>query len=171
LEYNSAYEPTLELANSVRTLFQSLTEVPAKHDFFYGKLWLSDIMSPIPFMQSAYLELSNDNIYELSSTGYTTYLVYGNDSTSGEGTTLIADIYLNFGLPGIVILMFLFGLLIKKANIELLVHNNYHWIIIAAILASFSIYFGRSSYLIILRPIVWSYFIVFLFVKKYRIKI
>lgn len=170
MDYNSAYEPTLELANSVRTLFQSLTTVPVEHDFFYGKLWLSDLMSPIPFMQAVYLGLTDDNIFELSSTGYITYLVYGNDSTSGEGTTLIADIYLNLGLPGIIILMFLFGLLIKKANIELIVHNNYRWIIIACILASFSIYFGRSSYLIILRPIVWSYFIVFLFVKKYRMK-
>lgn len=170
LEFDSGYSPTLQLAGSIRTLFHALANVPERSDFFYGRLWLGGIMSPFPFLQSTYLDLTNSESYELSSSGYITYLVYGRNPPSGEGTSLIADIYLNFGLPGILVMMFIFGMVIKKVNYLAFLENNYRWVIIAAIIASVCFFFGRASLFIVLRPILWSFVISFLFVKVYKFR-
>lgn len=168
--FTSGYDITLELATSVRTLYAAVSEVPQKHDFFYGKLWTSNLLSPFPFAQSVYLDLTNDVSYELGSAGYITYLSYGPDPSMGAGTSLIADIYLNFGVVGIIFFMFLLGLTFKKANNSLKSADTMKWILVAAILASFSIYFGRGSLLLVARPIIWSFFLLYIFGKLNTIK-
>lgn len=170
-EYSSAYDNTVELANSVRTLYRATSEVPQRHGFFFGKLWISNILAPIPFSQTLYLSLTNDVKHELSSSGYITYLTFGPNAKSGEGTSLIADIYLNFGFPGVIILMFAMGLFFKKADVSLHSLDSIKWIIIAAILASFSISFGRGSFLVIIRPIIWSLLLMSFLVKTKKVKL
>ncbi len=167
-EYSSGYDTTLELANSVRTLYKTLTVVPENQEFFYGSLWAGDLLAPLPFSQSLYLNLTGIPGYKISSTGYITYLTFGKNPSSGEGTTLIADIYLNFALFGVIIFMFLLGIFFKKTSNELVLQNNFKWLIVAAIMASFSLYFSRSGLFIMLRPIIWSIILAFLFVKKYK---
>ncbi|CAM4054951.1 O-antigen polysaccharide polymerase Wzy [Gillisia hiemivivida] len=168
LEISSGYDITLNLANSVRVVYKSVSEIPKNHDFFYGKLWLGGFLSPIPFAQSIYLDLTQDNPYELSSAEYITYLQYGKNPTSGEGTSVIADIYLNFGVGGVFFFMFLFGILTKKADNSLKYPDNINWILMAVIIASFSFYLGRGSIVMMLRPLIWSLAITLLFVKKKR---
>lgn len=163
--FTSGYDITLELATSVRTLYAAVSEVPQKHDFFYGKLWLSNILAPFPFAQSLYLDVTNDIGYELGSATYITYLSYGPNPTSGAGTSLIADIYLNFSVVGVLFFMFLLGLVFKKSSNSLNSYDNIQWIIISAVLASFSIYFGRASLLMIARPVIWSLILMSLFIK------
>lgn len=164
-QYTSGYDNTLELANSVRTLYMAVSEVPERHDFFYGRLWTGNLLSPFPFTQSLYLDLTKTKTYELGSAVYITYLTFGNNPSSGEGTSLIADIYLNFGSLGVVFFMFLLGIFFKKADNNLHCLENIHWVIVAAILASFSVYFGRASLFLILRPIIWSFIIMSIFIK------
>lgn len=164
-EFTSIYDFTLELANSVRTLYTSVSNVPSNHDYFYGKLWLTQFLAVIPFLQSFIVDLFQIPSYELGSAGYITYLTFGVGSVSGEGTSLIADIYLNFGPFGVFLFMLLFGLFIKKINNELQ-SNNYYWIVSAAVIAGFSIYFSRSTLFVFIRPVTWSLLLIFFFVKR-----
>lgn len=169
-ELESPYETTLVLANSIRTLFYSLEEVPEKSDFFYGKLWLGGIMSPIPFLQSTYLHLTGEEGKDISSTNFITYIVYGDNPTSGEGATLIADIYLNFGPPGVLIVMFIVGLLIKKVNSELLLQSHYKWIVISILIGAGALSWSRGTFLQFLRSIIWGLIIIKIFVRKRKIQ-
>jgi len=165
-DITSGYDVTLELANSVRTLYKALSEVPEHHNYFYGKLWMSKLLATVPFAQNIYLELTGDIPYELGSAGYITYLTFGLNPTSGEGTTIVADIFLNFGLPGVMFFLFLLGMFFKKLQNELITQNNYYWIIAGTVLASVALYMGRGSLFDGLRPILWALVLPVFLIKK-----
>lgn len=167
-EMTSGYDITLELADSVRTLYSSLSAVPQYHDYFYGKLWLDKILSIVPFAQNIYLQLSEDVAYEIGSSAYITYLKFGLNPTSGEGTSLVADIFLNFGLVGVLFCLFLLGIFFKKVENELKLQQNYYWMVIAALLASMAFYMGRGSLLDPFRMIIWGLGLSYFFVKRRR---
>tara|TARA_R110002051_G_scaffold31371_2_gene71522 strand:+ start:4271 stop:5635 length:1365 start_codon:yes stop_codon:yes gene_type:complete len=168
-EVSSGYDTTLELANSVRTVNATVAEVPVKHDYFYGALWVTQLLSPIPFAQSIYMEIMDLEWYEVDSSGYITYLVLGKYPTWGLGTSLIADIYVNFGLIGIIFFMFLLGIFIKRLSIELQNPSNYKWFIMAITVGGVSFYYSRSNYLMSFRDIIWGFLFFKLMVKTRKI--
>ena len=167
--FKSNYDATMELANSSRTLYNSLANVPKEHDYFLGKLWLSKFLSVIPLFQKVYLELTGDKAYELGSASYITYLRFGLHPPSGEGTSLVADIYLNFGLIGVIFFMLLLGLFMKKLQNELNIQTNFYWIVAATLFASYVFYMGRSNLFVSLRPMLWGVFLSMLFVKYKKV--
>ncbi len=168
-EFTSNYDATIELANSVNTLYSVLSNVPEHHDYFLGKIWLGKFFAVIPFSQNIYLQLSDDKFYELGSANYITFLRHGLNPPYGEGSSLVADIYLNFGLIGVIFLMFILGLFFKKLQNELDQQTSYYWIITAAFLASVAFYMGRGGLFDMLRPILWGLVLATLFVKNKEI--
>ena len=169
IEFQSNYDATMELANSVRTLYNGLSNVPEQHDYFLGKLWIKNFLALIPLSQNVYFQLTDDKPYEFGSAAYITYIRFGTKSPSGEGTSLIADIYLNFGLIGVIFFMFLLGLFIKKLQNELNTQQSFYWIISAGIFASVAFYMGRGSLFDGLRPVLWGLILVILFTKRKKI--
>jgi oligosaccharide repeat unit polymerase len=165
-EFTSNYDATIELANSARTLYIALYDVPDHHNYFWGKLWLGKLLTVFPLAQSQYLKFTNDKPYELGSGKYITYLRFGLYPPSGEGTSLIADIYLNFGLMGVIFFMLLLGLVFKKGQNELQLQRSFYWIIFAALLASGALYMGRGGLFGGLRTIVWGLILAMVFVKR-----
>lgn len=163
VELRSVYDPTLELAGSARTLYAALESVPERHEYFLGKLWLGNLIGVVPLLQAFYLELTGDEAYELGSSQYITYLRYGSRPPSGEGTSLIADIFLNFGLVGVVLFMFTLGLFIKKLQNELNTQKSYYWIVSAGIFSSVVFYMGRGGLFDGVRPVLWGLLLVMFF--------
>lgn len=163
-----AYDATLELANSIRTLNTAVDHIPRESDYFYGTLWAGNILSTIPFAQSQFLKLTGLDAYKLGSANYITYLVYGKDSPSGEGTSLIADIYLNFGWFGVMVLMFFFGMLIKRLSIEIRYPTNINWFIAGAVIAGFTLYYARTGLFMPMRNVVWGILVFNLLVKPLK---
>jgi len=169
IEITSGYDLTLELAKSSRALYKSLANVPQYHDFFFGKMWISGFLSVVPLSQNIYFQLTDNVMHEVGSSKYITYLMRGKHSTYGEGTTIIADIYLNFGLFGVIFFMFLLGVFFKKVVNELNLQQNYYWIVPAIVLASLAFYMGRAAMPLVFRPIVWGLFLTMLFVKRKKL--
>lgn len=167
-EFTSGYDVTLELANSVRTLYMSLSNVPSNTGFFYGQLWLGDILSPLPFAQSLLLSVSNIKAHELGSAGYITYLTFGSNPQSGEGTSLIGDIYLNFGSLGVVFFMFLFGMLLKKITNASFQCLDMKWVIGFGVMASLCFYISRSGLFVPTRSMVWALAFFVFFVTRMK---
>lgn len=161
----NAYDVTLELANSIRTLNIAVDHIPREGNYFYGILWTGDILATIPFAQSIFLTTTDFDTHQLGSANYITYLVYGKNPPSGEGTSLIADIYLNFGWLGVMFLMFLFGMLIKRLAIEIMYPTNIIWFIAGAAIAGFTFYYGRAGLFLPMRNVVWGILIFTLMVK------
>jgi len=169
LELNSYYDMTEELAGSARTLYLAVSYVPQYEDYFYGKLWLANFLSIFPLSQNIYLQLSNDKIYNLASTKYITYLRSGENATTGAGTSLIADIYLNFGLYGVVFFMFFLGIFLKNLQNKMNTKESIYWILIAGLCASSAFAMGRVSLFDPARIVVWGLIIFIFLVKTKRI--
>src|SRR5690625_869161 len=100
---------TDELATSVRIQYRALDVVPEKHPYLYGLTFLTVGIGIIPFGASAFLDLFEIPKIYSGSSNFFTFLGQGHYPTYGEGSEILADIYINFGLYGTFLVMFFFG--------------------------------------------------------------
>ena len=168
-KFKSFYSITSELAESSSDLLIALYEIPNKHDYFYGKTMLGDILGTIPFAQTIYLNISKDKEYEINSSDYLTFCAFGKNPHTGLGATIIADIYINFGIYGVIFLMFLYGVFINFLQNKLDSQNDIFWIIVAVFVGSTIFYQSRATLLMPAREILYTLFI-FAFFKIHRKK-
>lgn len=165
LEVDAPYVLTVELANSSICLYSSVAEVSRREQFFYGSLWRSDLMAQVPFLQHLYARFYGWDDKEMSSAGYITYVTYGEGSVTGTGSSIIADLYLNWGPVGVMICMFGLGCLYRRVDIGLNKGEGVLWIVAAAGLGAAAFYSARATFWVFLRPILWSSALVYFFVN------
>ena len=90
-----------------------LIDYADKHGPTGGSNMLMHILSIVPFLQSFTAAIIDTSILQpASSTLYTDAYNTG----TGLGTNLIGDIYYTFHFIGVLILMFIYGLFLKKCN-------------------------------------------------------
>ena len=101
---------TIELALSIRTLNHALANVPSLYPFGCGIFQMNHLYSIIPGLskQMNRLLFDGDKIYDGTS-NFITYLIQGRDPSYGDGTSVVADLYLDFGIVGVVGGLILFG--------------------------------------------------------------
>lgn len=156
---------TMELAGSYNTFVYTVANVPSKRDYFYGKMQLRELVISVPFLYRFVPWAFSDISHENSSTDYCTFLIQGYNRTYGNGSSLLADIYLDFGLYGIIFVMFLIGLLLYKLDFELYYGGNLSWILLGIVIFSFSLYVSRATLSMPLYYFFPSFLILYL--KKY----
>lgn len=139
------YEITENLTGSNSALVAAVFIVERDHTRG-GSLLLETLMSLVPFRSESRFSASPTLEHGGGSSGLVTDLILGETSSAGMGTTAIGDIYLDFGLPGVVLGFLGLGFFIRK--IELLAENVYSYPVITLylILASLSIYWARSNF-------------------------
>jgi hypothetical protein len=110
---------TLELAASFRTINVAVAEIPESQDFFYGEFFVKNIFSVIPGLSQVFINLffPDNPSYRDTSAAYITYLIQGQNPRYGDGTSCISDIYMDFGLTGILFFFILFGGFIRKMEV------------------------------------------------------
>lgn len=123
-----------------------------------GSNMILQFLSIIPLLQSIILFFfSKDTFAPNSSKFFTDSFM---DSTQGGlGTALIGDIYYTFGLIGIIILMFLIGLLVNKLSRA---HNSPYAMSLLIVLSGNALFAPRVEYCYILRSL--SFIIIFLYI-------
>lgn len=169
LEMKSPYILTVELANSSICLYSSVAEINTREAYFYGSLWRSDLMAQVPFIKHIYARFFGWDDKKMSSSNYITYITYGEGSVSGTGSSIIADVYLNWGAIGVMVWMFGLGALYKRVYIGASRGESLIWIIVAAGLGSAAFYSARATFWVFLRPALWSSVMVYYLVKpKYE---
>jgi len=97
-----------KLAGSVRTLNQAVSVIPSQDYYFLGKLKVSELISIIPLTG----KLLPYNLQYFSSSQYLTWSIQKH-FRSGTGSTIVADIYVDFGYPFVVIILLLLGIFSK----------------------------------------------------------
>ena len=105
---------------------------------------LSDLTTAIPFGSRYFLELTMLPQMYWSSTYFFTITGQGIYYSYGEGSEVIGDIYINFGLLGVVVLMFLFGYFITSLSYKVFCHRNMNAIVLFSLLITASLYLNRS---------------------------
>lgn len=135
-----------------------LIDYTDKYGITGGSNMILQTLSIIPFFQSIILSfVSKDNFAPNSSKFFTESFM---DSTQGGlGTALIGDIYYSFGIVGVIILMFLIGLLVNKLSRA---HNSPYAIALLIMFSGNALFAPRVEYCYILRSL--SYTIIFLYI-------
>lgn len=136
--------------------------------FNYGKTWLGSVCSVFPFMQGLVMKTFNIPPEDFSTTELTTYLEFGqdNDKAFGLGTNVIGDIYICFGIIGVMLFMFLGGRFVQTMYVGSLNENIYNALIYCC-LFTLSVYYTRAVYLSPLRTIAWTYLLLHINLIKY----
>jgi len=126
-----------------------------RNGFTYGRTMLLGVVGLVPFLPSFFL---GDDVREFSAGMLLTDITLEETNRLveiGLGSTIIADIYLSFGLFGVIFLMFLLGYFINKLYINSM-NNEYYSIIVLSVMLSNSVFIVRDSYLHPFRYIIWS---------------
>ena len=153
---------TQELAGSYNTFTYAVENVPSNHDYFYGLMQLRNIGHSVPFLHRLISFVYSSNGYENDSTSYCTYLIQGLNRTYGNGSSLLADIYLDFGIIGIILVMMWLGSLVIQLDFELFYGHSLYWMVVAVSCFSYSIYISRATLSTPLYYIIPSLFIIYL---------
>lgn len=169
-EGSVAYLLTKDLSGTCRILYKSVEYINDGNDFFLGKTMIGPFLGVIPFANGLFHELvslDRESKYEINTSTFITHLVLGNYPKWGEGSNLLAEIYLNYSIYGIIIIGFFLGILFKKLHNELRELNNIYYIILSLVLIAFVIYWPRSSLFVVLRPIIWA-IVIYIIISKIK---
>lgn len=162
---DNPFNLTDELASSVRILYTAMNAVPYQHPYLYGTTLVSNVVDVIPFSVRFYKvpEMYNN------STTFFTYLGQGQFYTYGEGSEIIADLYINLGFWLTLLVFFWFGYGISYLTFDAHYIRNHTVLVIYILLAATAIYINRSNFLYPLKIIVYALVIDWLFTRKLTI--
>ena len=173
-EMTSLWDISSEMVINNRSLYV-LMEYYDINGPTFGRTMLMSILAIIPFMQSIFLGVTGWHESDISSGNLVTHLFYKDiveyDRIVGLGTNVIGDIYVAFGLIGVVIIMYLFGKIIRSMHEKALINNRYYYkeIVIYSLLFMNVVYMTHSTILGDLRCITWVLAIMYLFNRKKRL--
>lgn len=165
VELSNIWDVGFDLIINNRNLYV-LMDYANTHGYTWGESMLMSFLSIIPFGQSIYLKLTGSSLADISSANLVTDLHYGKrfagEDITGFGTNIIGDIYLAFGLIGVIVLMFLLGrflrTLYKRASI-----GDKISVLLYALLFVDVVYSTRSTFWCFLRTTTWTYAIYYLY--------
>ena len=150
------WQPTQNLADSSLTIYTGIEIIDGRGAFYYGQLWLSNLLAIIPFVQSAFISLTDFTNQELGSSLLITYYILGDSPTSGYGTSLVIDIYMNVGWIGVILFMAAYGVICKIMQTYITGAYGLQKFIMALIFCSLVFYIPRAGLFVQLRPIIWG---------------
>lgn len=165
MQLNSFYDIGMDLIVNNRNLYTGY-EYVEKNGISYGKSMYHQIFSPIPKLPSLFTQLVFDSDPVDLSTARILTKEY--NAHYGLGTNMVIDLYMNFGIPGVAVFMFLLGLLATKFQREAYYSNNFNYMIAYVFLVALAIYMPRSTVFDPLRPIIWA-ILLYQFLKGLRL--
>lgn len=122
--YGVGEGPLFELARSTKCLTAAIEDVDnngIKYGFFHSVY----LTGTIPFLSNVYLQvLGRDSQRYGSSSSYFTYLIQGPNPTYGNGTNIIADLYIDFGELLTYPIVFLFFFFLTRLELQFYRSNN-----------------------------------------------
>lgn len=174
---NSAVETaqtTLRNTDGIEDVF--IDFIPAQYDLYLCKSWKEDngyyypaklvviAVNPIPYLPSLLSQLlyGKEKAGDLNSDKITTKLFDQNvqATNSGMGTHAVGDIYISWGILGVIIIFLLFGKLLAylRYNYKKNIYVSIAWIIFLAD----SLYIPRATIFDCYRTVVFALFLLWL---------
>jgi hypothetical protein len=157
-----SFEGDLDYSNSfdiTTTGLRSSLKIIDEKNYYFGKFKLISLASIIPY--SSRLIVDNDEIFTGTSSVLKEEMI-GLRRNWGVGTNIISDCFLDFGLLGVIIILFYFGKF--GGYLQFQTQNNINspkWIFLYIICLSYYSEMARYGFDFPLRSIVWTYFLFF----------
>lgn len=149
LDKKSIIPTTVELSGSLATFNHSLDYVPENHNFLYGSFYVRNLVSCIPFSARITKYIFDPHWKYHSSAFFVTYIIQGENYTYGNGTSINADLYLNYGVVGVVIGLFILGLIVRKVEMKFFIQSSPKLIniMMCLYLIGYALPYSRNGYL------------------------
>lgn len=160
---------TQELAFNVSSLHIALSNIPENIGYNYGITFALGFLVIVPGLQP--FVISALSIPEALK-GSAWLITEISDVDFGMGTSVIADIYVSFGIWGVIPIMFLWGVLLsfmEKNTFGFKVVTNPYIIAFSFSIYTTLIYVVRSSLVSVLDSISYTLIFIFLFSKRKKI--
>ncbi|MBO4334151.1 MAG: oligosaccharide repeat unit polymerase [Paludibacteraceae bacterium] len=171
-EERSVFSLTEELGFS---FFVNQTDVHAVEvngePFNYGLYTFNEVLSAIPFMPSLLQTTLSLPPERFSSAGFANFHYFGGyERNWGIGTSIVGDFFLQFGVWGVLLGMFLSGVFLRYLDILIYVRDKsfigVFTLLFIFLFASKSIYMPRAMLLVELPRFVWGSILLLLFGVK-----
>lgn len=166
-ERKSISPMTSELAFSVTASHIAISEVPEIYEFNKGVTFLPYFLLLVPGMRGLFYALFNIPPEMLSSSHFITYIGLGTLTNFGIGSSSIADIYISFGIIGVIIIIFLFGYILRKIEYRTF-YDNYtspYLLAFSYCIYSQMLYANRESILTVFTGVPYVLLFIFIAVK------
>lgn len=169
--YDSISPTTFELASSIRTLHYSVKYIDDGNTSFHGQFQVKYLLSAIPFSNIITRNFFSNEAKYSGSSSFITWLDQGDFPSYGLGTCTIADLYLDSGLLGVIVGMFLLGMIIKYIDL-ITVQDNLSKSIFSLSLTFYtigiSVYLSRSAILSHFKGVLWLCIILYIYSYIFR---
>jgi oligosaccharide repeat unit polymerase len=143
----------------VRATFKVMEE----KNYYYGKFKLVSLASIIPYSSRLFVD-PNDS-YTGSSNVLKAEMI-GLNKGWGVGTNIISDCFMDYGLMGVIVIMFCFGKFGGYVKLKTQKHiNSPKWIFLYIITLTYYSEISRYGFDFPLRSIVWTYLLFFIINK------
>lgn len=162
------FASTMELAGSFRTITHAVDFVPTHHPHMWGYFSFMNFVAVVPGLSGGLSSIlfKNDEMYA-GSANFVTRVIQGPSPKYGEGTSVVAELYIDFGPYGVVIGLLLFGSFVRVMEAELISGGQRFSLLWVASMSFFanSIYLARSSLGGELANVLFSYVLVLFALK------
>ncbi|MRM83761.1 O-antigen polysaccharide polymerase Wzy [Riemerella anatipestifer] len=150
-------DSAMDLIVNNRNTFLAV-EIVQREDITYGISMLSPLFAPIPFAQSFIINITGINADDMRSALIFTKETFGYVGDWGLGTSIVADVYLAFGILGTFILFIGLGYFVNRARVN--AQKSLFSLVLYGVLISYAVYLVRAEYLYFVRYFVWCSLIV-----------
>jgi hypothetical protein len=134
----------------------AVSAVPAKFDYFKGDLKKQEFLGIIPFGRALFSQQNSSTGKQFHGTSqWLTWYILGPHSNWGVGSNVIADLYLDFGSPGVLIGMIILGLTAGYFKKKAASSTSFILIVMYCYYAGLLTILPRYTFLVILRGILW----------------
>lgn len=165
------YEYTGDLASSVRIMNYAVMITPNFSDHYFGWIQAGRVTTTVPFAAGFFRKAVPIQVHQTplgsTSSSVFTYHVLGPDSTIGVGSSILADLYLDFGAPGCIFGMLFFGYFIGWVELRAQTHSGMYQVVFYILVVSTSIYWPRAFIGINFQSWFLSMFVLFVAQRYY----
>ncbi len=165
---SSVFDFATDLIVNNRNLYV-LVDFADSYGYTYGLTMLSSVLMLVPYAGTFVSERFGIPLDFMYVAGFNTYLEFGFGSTYGLGGNIVADIYLSFGFVGVLIAFPLLGFFVSKV-VSKYRHSVVYFIIYFTLVGS-SVFMNRESFLLPLRPILYTLLMFWILNNLYRVNI
>lgn len=155
---------TQELSTSVRTVHIAVSKIPSTFPHTYGLFAMQDALLFIPGLKGAIINFFSIPRQFTSSAQLLTWIDLGPFATWGVGTSCVADVFIDFGLIGVLLVFFIFGFYSRRMEVLAFSGRPIPLLALIAIFLvfSFSVYIPRATILYSLNKFTYVAFFVYL---------
>ena len=133
----------------------AVQSVPKEHDYFYGQLKKLELMGVIPFGRRLFLSEEDSKLPYSTTSDFLTWKILGPRSATGTGTTIVADLYIDFGVVGVMLGLAFLGYLARVIQEKANRSESFIWSVVFCYFAGLLVILPRYSFLKIIRGVLW----------------